>query len=253
VVVAGRPAVVASPGSADTTTTVAYSLGGLTVLQRIAPESRIVAVRLFMLGGTSQRTAETAGIDALMLGAANVATELDMVGAVGQTNHTVGADWSVTGLLSLREDFDSVWTVFADRVRHQPLPDEAVERARTELVTDARRRKNTRPDLLISEIAQLATFSEHLYGLAPLGTTQSLASLAPVDVERYAAEHLVLSPMLLVVVGEVSQQQLWYGIAGIIGGLYPSTQQPSDVYPGMQEALADVRADEVQPDPCDGS
>ncbi|MGD8241018.1 MAG: pitrilysin family protein [Armatimonadota bacterium] len=331
----GSPTAVTSQAVADTTTTVAYDVDGLHVVQRIVPGSHVVAVRLFLLGGTRQLTAETAGIEALLLRAVDLATQLDMARAGGRTIRSIGADWSVTGFLSLRQDFDSVWATFAGRFPDPPLSDAAVTRARAELVTDAQRR-NTHPDLRISEIAQLVAFPEHPYGIEPHGTTESLAGLTRADVERYTAEHLVRSRMLLVVVGAVSQQELASRVAATlgrlprgayewtlpprvpvrrrswltehrllptnyilgyfagpppsdgdyfgfraatellsafiaravrdqrslsyaayapfldraipIGGIYASTQQPADVYRAIQEAVADLRADEVHPE-----
>ncbi len=202
---------------ADTATT-AYDVAGLRVIQRQFPESEVVAVRLYVLGGARQVTAETAGIEALLFRAVELGTEREMARAGGTPIRSVGVDWSVMGFVSLRQDFDSVWTVFANRLL-QPLPsDEAIARARTELVSAARRR-TTHPDLRVSMIAQLVAFPEHPYGIEVGGTEQSLTRLTRASLEQYAAEQLVTSRMLLVVVGAISRGELESRVAATLGRL----------------------------------
>src|SRR5437870_12844390 len=60
----------APSGSVADTLTTAYDVAGIRVLQRRTEGSDIVAVRLYLLGGTRQLTQRTAGIKPLMLRAA---------------------------------------------------------------------------------------------------------------------------------------------------------------------------------------
>src|SRR3989442_6277657 len=60
----------APSGSVADTLTTAYDVAGIRVLQRRTESSDIVAVRLYLLGGTRQITERTAGIEPLMLRAA---------------------------------------------------------------------------------------------------------------------------------------------------------------------------------------
>lgn len=203
--------------SADTTTTVAYEVGGLQVVQRRIPGSEVVAVRLFLLGGTRQLTRETAGIEAVLLGALDAGKEFDMARVGGRAIRAVGYDWSVTGFLSLREDFDSVWAVFSNPLLHPDLTDALIAGAKARLVSAAQRRLS-HPDLRISVIAQIVAFPDHPYGIEPRGTAESLARLTRADVERYAAEELVRTRMLLVVVGDITRTQLESHVAATLGG-----------------------------------
>src|SRR5207249_11884891 len=57
----------AQRSAAADTLTIAYEVAGLRVIQRINRASAVVAVRLYLLGGTRQVTKRTAGIEALLL------------------------------------------------------------------------------------------------------------------------------------------------------------------------------------------
>ena len=60
--------------SGGDTLTASYQVSGVRVIQRVNPATDVVAVRLYLLGGTRQLTERTAGIEALFLRAAAYGT-----------------------------------------------------------------------------------------------------------------------------------------------------------------------------------
>ena len=177
----------------DTLTT-AYEVSDVRVIQRIIPTSEIVAVRLYLLGGTTQLTARTAGIEAVWLDASEDGTAQfpgdEARRALARTGCDVfiepEADWTVFGFTGLAEDIDATWRVFADRLMHPSLSDAAVGGAREWLLSQAHRRY-TQPDLRVQRLATQALFHDHPYALDPEGTEESLFSLTPADVRTYPA------------------------------------------------------------------
>ena len=184
-------------------------IAGLQVVQRINRGNNLVAVSLYLLGGTRQLSDRTAGIEALLLRAAEYGTDhfpgaqsqraMARTGAVEMLDPE--ADWTLTGFIVLRPDLDSAWTVFADRLTHPTLGPEAVRHARDQMLTEVRRRFAD-PDARIRVIANQAAFTGHPYALDPEGTEQSLGAIDQNDLAVYART-LVTSRMLLVVVGNV--------------------------------------------------
>ena len=70
---APRPASRASRADVDTLTS-SYDVGGVKVVQRRSAANDVVAVNLYLLGGTRQVTPQTAGIEPLLLAASEHGT-----------------------------------------------------------------------------------------------------------------------------------------------------------------------------------
>jgi len=204
--------------SADSVVTMEYDVAGLRVIQRQTPASDVVAVRLYLLGGSRQLSAATEGIEALLLRAVELDRQRDVARLGGQPIREIGYDWSVIGFLSLKEDFDSVWAVFSDQLVHPQPSFEGMSQAKAEMIGAARRRL-TQPDLRIHLIAQYAEFPNHPYGIDVWGSEQTLKRFTRPNLEQYATEQFVKSRMLLVVVGDVSRASVEAAVGSTLAGL----------------------------------
>jgi zinc protease len=216
-----------SPASANgDTATSAYEVSGLRVIQRVSDASDVVAVQLYLLGGTRQLTERTAGIELLLLKASEYGTDRfpgeEARRAMARTGSVVfldaAADWTMFGFTGLAEDLDAAWRVFAERVMHPTLSEQAVSQARGKLLTGAHARY-TNPDERIHVLATQSLFRGHAYALDPEGTEASLGALTGNDLKAYAREQLVTSRMLLVVVGRVRRAQVEPLVTATLGGL----------------------------------
>jgi len=206
--------------------TAVYEASGVRIIQRCSPASDIVAVRLYLLGGTQQLTDRTAGIEALLLRASGLGTEqfpgADAHDAMDRTGSIVTVepelDFTVFGFTGLVGDVDAAWSVFADRLVHPTLAERDVARARAKLLSEARRRY-TEPDARLTAIAMQALFRSHPYALDPEGTETSLAGLTVEDVKTYAREQIVTSRMLLAIVGNVTRAHAESLVTATLGRL----------------------------------
>ena len=213
------------------TLTVGYDVAGVRVVQRLLPASDLVAVRLYLLGGTRQLTESTAGIEALLLRASASGTDqfpgaearraMDATGSVVTLEPDV--DWTVFGFTGLAEDVDAAWRVFADRLLHPTLSEQGVAQARARLLSEARRRY-TEPDERLQALAMRALFHGHPYALDPEGTETSLAALTIDDLKAYEREQMVTSRMLLTVVGNVTRAHVESLVTATLG------RQPRGAY-----------------------
>jgi zinc protease len=208
------------------TLTFAYEASGVRIIQRLSHANDIVAVRLYLLGGTQQLTERTAGIEALLLRASSLGTAqfpgaqahraMDRTGCVVTLKPDL--DWTVFGFTGLAGDLDSAWRVFADRLVHPTLSEEGVAQTRARLVSEARRRY-TEPDARLNAIAMQALFKGYPYALDPEGTEASLAGLTVEDLRTYAREQLVTSRLLLAIVGNVTRAHAESLVAATLGQL----------------------------------
>ena len=216
-----------SGGPADTTTT-SYVVSGVRVIQRSSQAHDVVAMRLYLLGGTRQLTERTAGIEPLLLRAAAYGTEqfpgdearraLARTGAVTVIEPEL--DWTVCGFTVLAGDLDAAWRVFADRIMHPTLAEQDVAQARARLLTEAHRRY-TEPDERLHALAMQALFADHPYALDPSGTETSLAGLTGADLKAYLRDQVVTSRMLLAVVGNVTRAHVESLVTATLGQLPP--------------------------------
>jgi zinc protease len=209
----------------DTLTT-QFSVSGVQVIHRRSTASDVVAVSLYLLGGTRQLTPETQGIEALVLAASEYGTRAYPGPAVRRARARTGsrmvitadADWTVFGFQGIKQEFDSSWAIFAERLMRPTIDQASVTLVRDQLLGDVRNRRNT-PDALVHYLADSLAYADHPYVLEPTGTEQSLARLTAADLRRYHSTQLVTSRMLLVVVGDVPREKIERLVAGTIGRL----------------------------------
>lgn len=201
------------PAGADTGT-VAYDVDGLRVIHRHGGGDIVVA-NLYLLGGVRQVTPSNAGIELLLLEAAEQGTRTysrdrlrRTMAQLGTTiSHSVGVDWSSVRMLATRATLDSTWRVLASRVMEPAFDSADVARVQRQLVQAVRQREDS-PDAQVEFVADSFAFSGHPYAVAPAGTEASLSSLTLADLRRYHQTQVVKSRMLLVVVGNVTRDHI---------------------------------------------
>jgi zinc protease len=197
-----------------------YESGGVRVIQRLNAANPVVAVDVYLLGGLQEVSANTQGIERLLLTASQYGTEHYPGAAARAALRRTGSrividpdeDWTNFGFRGVRSEFDSTWNVFADRLMHPTLASSDVITTRQRLIGNVRQRFNS-PDGAITAIADSFAFQGHPYALSPSGTETSLASLDSAALARFAAERLVRSRMLVVVVGNVDRPAVERAIA----------------------------------------
>lgn len=207
-------------------TTSDFTTGGVRVILRRMTTSDVVAVNLYLLGGTRQLDARTAGIELFLLAASDQGSvrypTQAMRRAIARTGSTFTLDptpdWTAVGFRGIRQTFDSTWAIFADRLMAPALDSASVERVRTQLLSAVRQRHDE-PDALVLSLADSVAFEGHPYAIPIAGTESTVAALSRRDLRRYAAEQLVKSRMLLVVVGNIERARVERLVAATLGRL----------------------------------
>jgi zinc protease len=204
-----------------------FDVNGLKVIHvRKAPQSHVIAVQLYLLGGSRQLSPANAGIESFLLRASEYGTK-NYPGdkarrALAQTGSVIGvsaeSDWTTFGFFGVKEEFDSSWAVFADRLMNPSLDSAALEIVRRRLLARAARGQAS-PEDHVNALAASLAFNGHPYALPPDGNKASLSALTANDMRAYAREQFVTSRMLLVVAGDLSRPQIERAIATTIGQL----------------------------------
>jgi zinc protease len=195
--------------------TARFEVDGVRVLHRPNYGTDVVAVNLYLLGGTRQLTAATQGVEALLVRAGEYGSAGYPGGqqraAWGRTGSVLAAsadeDWTLYGFRGVAGEFDASWDVWADRVVRPTLAARDLAVVRGRLVSRARRRRAD-PDGLAFAAADSVAFAGHPYALDPDGTEASLAALDSAAVRQYADSQLVRSRLLVVVVGNADRARV---------------------------------------------
>lgn len=195
--------------------TTSFDAGGVKVIHRRSDVAGVVAANLYLLGGTRQVTPETAGIELLLLDASEHGTRSYPRDALRRKMSRLGgsivvetsADWTMIGLRTTTDRFDSTWAILADRVMYPTLPEREVELVRQRLLAALAQRRDN-PDALAHYLADSIAFAGHPYALPVAGTERSVGALTAADLRRYHETQMMTSRMLLVVVGDVDRDHL---------------------------------------------
>jgi zinc protease len=213
---AGAGHMSSAPASAVAdTATMSYEVGGLKVIHRPLAANELVAVNLYLLGGSTQVDETNAGIEPMLLRVSEFGTEgypgraarMALARTGSRIGIGVGPDWTVFNFEGLRTEFDSSWAVFADRVMRPTIDSAAVETVRRRMVRSARSTTN-HPDAMVRMIADSIVFADHPYRNDPSGTESSLTAITGAELRSYHSSQMVTSRMLLVVVGNVPRSDV---------------------------------------------
>ena len=204
-----------------------YEVNGLRIVHQVTPPATdIVAVRLYLLGGARQVPAELAGVEPFLLMASAYGTEAyrgeEARRALAKTGSSIdisaGADWTSYSFGGLKQEFDSTWSVFADRLMHPTLDSAAIEVVRQRLLGRVARR-HASPEDYAWFLSDSLAFDGHPYAVDPDGSERSLRALTADQLRRYASEQFVTSRMVLVVVGDMSHDRVQHAVERTLGTL----------------------------------
>lgn len=206
--------------------TTSFDVGGVKVILRKNPANNVVAANLYLLGGSRQITPATAGIESFLLDVSDRGTrnypknvlrrKMSRLGSVIIVSP--GVDWSIIGLRSSREVFDSTWAILADRVMNPALDSAEVEVARAQFLLGIGQRRDD-PDALVEHLADSIAFGTHPYATPVTGTDASIRAITVGALRRYHAAQVVTSRMLLVVVGDVDSAHIARLVRGTLARL----------------------------------
>lgn len=217
--------------------TTSFDVSGVRVILRQNNANNVVAANLYLLGGARQVTEANAGIEPILLDVSERGTSKYPRTAIRRAMSRLGSeivvapssDWTMFGIRSSTEVFDSTWTIFADRVMHPTLAKSDVNLVKAQYLSGIRQRRDD-PDALADYLADSITFVGHPYSVSVVGNEQSIQSLDSAALRRYQESQFVTSRMLLVVVGNIDRAHIERLVSETIGrlprGSYKWTEPP---------------------------
>jgi zinc protease len=209
-----------------TTLTTSFDVSGVHVILRQNDANNVVAANLYLLGGARQVTQANAGIEPVLLEVSERGTEHYPKNVLRRAMSKLGseivvapsADWTMFGIRSSTEVFDSTWAIFADRVLHPTLSKAEVNVVKAQYLSAIRQRRDD-PDALVDYLADSITYVGHPYAVSVVGNEKSISAIDSAALREYHGSQFVSSRMLLVVVGNVDRAHIERLVARSIGQL----------------------------------
>lgn len=223
-------AFVANVSGAQATRAVSrFDVAGIPVIFKPVSANEVVAVRLYIRGGSANLTVANAGIESMMLQASTQGTARYSKDAFAarstETGTNLGSettpDYSVLTLQGVRQNWNAAWDLFTQAALHPVFPASEVAIVKGQLV-DAAKRLPDDADTYLAYLADSLLYSGHPYAVTPNGTVSSLSSIDRDALAAWHKQRMTKENLLLVVVGNVSRADLAAKVRAAFGGL-PAT------------------------------
>jgi zinc protease len=206
--------------------TTSFDVSGVHVILRQNNANNVVAANLYLLGGARQVTEANAGIEPILLDVSERGTQRYPKNSLRRAMSRLGseivvapsADWTMFGIRSSTEVFDSTWAIFADRVMRPNLTKSEVNLVKAQYLSGIRQRRDD-PDALAGYLADSITFVGHPYAVSVGGNERSLQAVDSAALREYLRTQFVTSRMLLVVVGNIDRAHIERLVSQSIGQL----------------------------------
>ena len=220
-----------------TSLTTSFDVSGVHVVLRQNDANNVVAANLYLLGGARQVGEANAGIEPILLDVSERGTQRYPKNALRRAMSMLGseivvapsADWTMFGIRSSTEVFDSTWAIFADRVMHPTLAKAEVNVVKAQYLSGINQRRDD-PDALVDYLADSITYVGHPYAVSVVVNEKSIPAIDSSALRDYQQKQFVTSRMLLVVVGNVDRAHIERLVSQSIGklprGTYAWTPPP---------------------------
>lgn len=243
---AGVPA--QSPASATDSTSDFTTANGLKIIDRRVQGNEVVAVQIYFRGGSRNINEKNAGIESLMFEVAQQGTKNFSKSQINRELAHMGTavdsagnyDYSVIAMKCVRQNFDRSWEILADMVLN-PLFEEKEVALEKDQIINGLRQQNDTPESEVALISSRMLYKSHPYINSPDGTVESVGALTAADLKAHHAKLLQTSRMTVVVVGNLTFDEVKQKVEGSFGKL-----PKGDYNPGAPPLFSNAGTSEFQ-------
>jgi predicted Zn-dependent peptidase len=140
--------------------------------------------------------------------------------------YSTNVDFSSLTLQCVRQNFDESWKIFTDVVMNPSFEPSDVELLRKRALSAIRQGRDN-PDQYLQQLVTREFYTEHPYGIDVGGDEVTIGSLSAGDLRSRLQDRLTTSQLLLVVVGNVSRDDLEARVKSSFGTLARGTYVPT--------------------------
>ena len=195
--------------------TESFTVNGLKVIFKQNTATDIIAAQMYFKGGVALLEPNTAGLEALTLQIATDASEnypRDILSSKlesmnSQLYASSGSDYSSISLLCVRQYFVDSWKIFSDVIVNPTFTNEDFQLEKEQQINAVKQSQDD-PDSYLSHLVADAFYNNHPYRVEVFGNEATLNSFSQGQVKGYYKNRLQTSGMLLVVVGNISREEI---------------------------------------------
>lgn len=192
-----------------------FTVDGIQVILRHTPKE-VVSAKLFIKGGTSNYSKEKEGIETFALNLAvsggtaskdkyTFAGEAEQIGAEISAASTM--DYGSINLTCVKMFWDKSWNLFADAIVNPAFDSEEFDLLKEQLISGAKQRESD-PDQHLRQLSLQGAFPGKNYAKVPEGSTASLTGITLDEIKTYYKNTVGKQRVLLVVVGNITKEDL---------------------------------------------
>ena len=223
----------ALPLSAQAPQPVKFVAGGITVIHKPVTANDVIAARLYLKGGSAALTPGTAGIERFIGAASSRGTTKyskdDFANLATATGTNLGMeieyDYTVATVQAVAQQWNEAWDLLIESSLHPLFLADEVDQVRGVLLDELKQRKDN-PDEHLKMLADSLLYRGHAYAVDPLGTPESMSRLRREDLVTWHRRRMTKANLLLVVVGNVSREDLTRRVIAAFGSLPDSGGTP---------------------------
>jgi zinc protease len=208
-------------------------IAGIPVIHKRVTANDVVAVQVYLKGGSAALTKEKAGIENLLGAVITKGTtkyDKDKFNAIStSTGTTIGAgtnyDWTTFTMQGVRQNWDQAWDLFSQAVLHPTFPAEEVTQAREQIENGLKQRADD-PDTFLEMIADSAIYTGHAYAVDAEGDPAVMAKLTRDDLTQWHKARMTKANLLIIVVGNVAPDDLAKKVTAAFASLPATGGEP---------------------------
>ncbi len=203
-----------------------FTVDGIKVIHKYAPKD-VISVRMFIEGGTANYTKEKQGIENITLGlmvdgGTTTLSKVDFKTAAEKMGTSFGSsttlDYGEISMTCIKMFWDNSWNLFSDAILHPAFSENEFNLLKEQQIADAQQ-SMADPDTYLSMLSRQVAFEGKDYAKVPNGTPESLGNITREDVENYYKRTIGKKRIFIVVVGNITQEDLTKKIQSSIAAL----------------------------------
>jgi zinc protease len=206
--------------------TESFTVNGLKVIFKQNTSTDIIAAQMYFKGGVALLEPNTAGLEALTLEIATDASKnypRDILSSKlesmnSQLSASSGLDYSSINLLCVKQYFDDSWKIFSDVIANPSFTSEDFQLEKEQQI-NAVKQSEDNPDSYLNHLVADAFYNNHPYRVEVFGNEATLSSFTSEQIKEYYKNRLQTSGMLLVVVGNISKEEIEKRIKESLGNI----------------------------------
>lgn len=223
-----------------------FSAGGIGVIYKPVAANDVVAVRLYLRGGSAALSPATAGIERMIGELATHGTEKftrdQFVALATSTGTEISSqteyDYTVISAQAVRQNWNQAWDLFTQAALHPAFPADEVEQVQAQ-VLDVLKQQHDLADPYLNQLADSMIYAGHPYAMDPEGTVEAVGAITRDALTQWHQHRFTKANLLLVVVGNVPRADLESKIAAAFGSL-PATGGEAPAAPPLAAGKRDL-------------